>query len=117
MHQRDDDLAAPGAARAVGTRRPDAGEVGILDVRDAREWAAGHIAGAVWIPFAELEERLDELDAGQEWVCVCPVGRISDLAADMLQDAGLQATNMRGGLLAWSRLRLPLTKERGTPKA
>ncbi len=92
----------------------DAGEVGVLDVRDAREWAAGHIAGAVWIPFAELEERLDELDEGTAWVCVCPVGQISDLAADMLQDAGLQATNMRGGLLAWSRLRLPLEQGPGT---
>ena len=117
MGQRDDDTATAGYGPEEVKRRLDAGEVGILDVRDAHEWAAGHIAGAVWIPFAELEERLDELDACQEWVCVCPVGRISDLAADMLQDAGLQATNMRGGLLAWSRLWLPLEKGRGTPKS
>jgi rhodanese-related sulfurtransferase len=117
MRQENDDLAGAGYGPDEVKRRLNAGEVAILDVRDAHEWAAGHIAGATWIPFAELEERLDELDADQEWVCVCPVGRISDLAADMLQDAGLRATNMRGGLLAWSRLRLPLEKGRGTSRS
>ena len=110
MNYGDDTGAAAGYTPTEVQQRLARGAVGVLDIRDAREWAAGHIAGAVWIPFATLEARLDELDEDMEWVCVCPVGRISELAADILCDAGFTATNMRGGLLAWSRLRLPLDK-------
>ena len=44
------------------TRRRD---VVVLDVRPPEEYAAGHIAGAVSLPLAELRRRLSELPAGR----------------------------------------------------
>ncbi len=44
-------------------RRAEAGDVVVLDVRPAEEYAAGHIPGAVSIPVDELAARLAELPA------------------------------------------------------
>ena len=43
---------------SAGTRD---GSAQVIDVREQHEWDAGHIAGAVHIPLAELPERLDDL--------------------------------------------------------
>lgn len=45
---------------------PDA--VNLVDVRQAGEYAAGHIPGAKLIPLPELSERLDELDPAKPTV-------------------------------------------------
>ncbi len=42
-----------------------------LDVRDAESFAAGHIEGAVNIPYAELQNRLSELDPNQWIITYC----------------------------------------------
>ena len=42
-------------------RRAEAGDVVVLDVRPAPEYAAGHLPGAVNIPLEQLEDRLAEL--------------------------------------------------------
>lgn len=45
----------------------DAGEVVIVDVRNAVQWQAGRIEGAVHIPYGELFERAAELPR-EKWV-------------------------------------------------
>ena len=45
----------------------DAGSAIFLDVRPAESYQAGHVAGAINIPLAELEARIGELQ-GQEWI-------------------------------------------------
>ncbi len=47
------------------------GDVAVVDVRPAEEFAAGHIPGAASIPLAELAERLDELPRDVEIVAYC----------------------------------------------
>jgi hypothetical protein len=42
-----------------------------LDVRDPESFAAGHIPGAVNIPFALLQNRLSELDPNQWIITYC----------------------------------------------
>ncbi|WP_153305806.1 rhodanese-like domain-containing protein [Desulfogranum mediterraneum] len=37
----------------------------LLDVRQAKEYQAGHLAGAKLIPVGELDQRLEELDPGK----------------------------------------------------
>lgn len=59
----------------------------VLDVRRPDEWAAGHLAGALHIPFWELEERVGEVPAGEVWVH-CATGFRSSIAASLLQRAG-----------------------------
>lgn len=42
-----------------------------LDVRSASSYATGHIPGALSIPLAELEPRIDELDPDQWTITYC----------------------------------------------
>ncbi len=88
----------------------------MLDVREPEEWDAGHIPGAHWIPLGALQRRVGELDATQEWICVCHLGQRSALAAEFLQAQGLTAGNLTGGMDAWTRAGLPEEQGRGTPQ-
>jgi sulfur-carrier protein adenylyltransferase/sulfurtransferase len=74
----------------------------ILDVRSPEERARASIGG-LFIPLAELEDRLDEVPLG-ETVVVCRSGRRSETAARLLQNAGRHSIrNLSGGLDAWRR--------------
>jgi rhodanese-related sulfurtransferase len=46
--------------------RFSADEMTILDVRQAKEYNAGHLPGAKLIPLPELDERIDELDPSKK---------------------------------------------------
>ncbi len=73
----------------------------IVDVREPKEFAAGHLPGAVNIPVRELEERLSAL-AGGHTVFVCRSGARSLTAAALAARAGRQdIAHLEGGLLAW----------------
>ena len=75
----------------------------ILDVREREEYDAGHIPGAIVIPYTELEERAaEELpDEDQLILVYCRSGRRSKIAAEILVELGY--TNIRefGGILDW----------------
>ena len=60
----------------------------ILDVREAAEYAFGHIPGAKSIPMGELEARMNELDKAQTIYVICRTGTRSDLAAQQLAKSG-----------------------------
>ncbi len=85
----------------------------ILDVRQAHEYNAGHIAGATWIPLGELKARVSKLPKEREIICVCASGNRSGSAARYLIDAGYQAVNLRGGIKGWQRAGLPLRRGKG----
>lgn len=80
----------------------------LLDVREPDEYRAGHIAGAKLIPLGELNRRMNELPQDREILCVCRSGSRSASAARQLISAGYRAINLRGGLMAWQRTRLPV---------
>lgn len=69
-----------------------------LDVRHAREFNHHRLSNAVNIPLHELRQRLDELDSEQSYVCYCKTGRRSSAAAFLLNQSGLKASVLRGGL-------------------
>jgi rhodanese-related sulfurtransferase len=83
-------------------------EVQILDVREADEWASGHIDGAVHIPMNEVPERLDEVDRDRPVVAVCHSGRRSGEVARYLNGVGITAENMPGGMEQWAAEGLPV---------
>jgi rhodanese-related sulfurtransferase len=61
----------------------------VLDVRRPGEWAEGHIAGAVHLPFDELPRRADEVPPVEVWVH-CQSGYRAVVAASLLAGRGRQ---------------------------
>lgn len=49
----------------------DAGNVVVIDVRDSTSYAAGHIPGAMNIPFASIQGFTDLIPKGKEIVTYC----------------------------------------------
>lgn len=82
----------------------------ILDVRTAREFAEGHVPGAVNIPFNEVGARAGELSAPRaaRLVVYCGHGPRAWIAARALRRAGFtQLDYLKGHMAAWRRARLP----------
>ncbi|NIK75478.1 rhodanese-related sulfurtransferase [Paenibacillus castaneae] len=76
--------------------------INLVDVREPDEWEAGHIKEARSIPLSELQDRLDELQQGeQDIVLVCRSGGRSSKACDFLNAQGYKVVNVTGGMLAW----------------
>jgi len=83
----------------------------VLDVRSAKEFAEGHLPGAVNISHDELESRLAELDARRdsEVVVYCRSGRRAEIALDLLSKAGFgRLSHLEGDYLAWSAAQRPV---------
>ncbi len=82
-------------------RMAESGEVRVLDVRRATEFAAGHIPGAANIAHTRLAARMSEVPRDQRLLVNCRSGARSARAVAFLQRAGLEAINLQGGFLAW----------------
>ncbi len=88
----------------------------VVDVRSRREWARGHIQGAIHIPLAELPHRLEELPADGTLIAQCASGARSAIAASLLLMAGASSVeNLAGGIQAWTNAGLTLTTEEEPP--
>lgn len=79
------------------------GDVVVVDVRPAEEFAAGHIEGARSIPLEELKSRLAELPADDEVIAYCrgPFCAYAHEAVRTLKDAGLRARRLEEGWPEW----------------
>jgi rhodanese-related sulfurtransferase len=74
-----------------------AGSGVLIDVRTAKEYAAGRIPSAINIPLEELRGRLDELPRHGRVVVHCQVGMRGYMATLLLRQAGFDALNLAGG--------------------
>jgi rhodanese-related sulfurtransferase/predicted transcriptional regulator len=79
------------------------GDVVLIDVRPAEEYAAGHIEGARSIPITELERRLAELPQDAEIVAYCrgPFCAYAHEAVRRLRTAGRAARRLEDGWPEW----------------
>jgi rhodanese-related sulfurtransferase/predicted transcriptional regulator len=79
------------------------GDVVLVDVRPAEEFASGHIDGARSIPLDELERRIGELPADTEVVAYCrgPFCAYADEAVRRLQADGRRARRLKEGWPEW----------------
>ena len=85
----------------------------VIDVRDAAEYAKGHILGARSAPLAELEPRLAELAKfkARPVIVNCESGNRSTNAVGILRRNGFaKVYNLAGGLAAWQQAGLPVEK-------
>ena len=90
--------------------RVKAGLVTVLDVRPEDEFALGHVAGALNIPFGQLEKRLTEIAPDQEIVAYCrgPYCVLSYEAVALLRARGFNAHRLEDGLPEWRAAGLPV---------
>lgn len=88
-------------------------EVLLVDVRASTEFQAGHIAGAEHRFLGRLLRELKSLPRSKPVVVQCLGGGRSAIAASVLQRAGYDVINMKGGYDAWVASRLPTCVEEG----
>jgi len=96
---RETDVAAVAARIAQGDTA-----FHLVDVREDREWAQGHLPGAEHIGRGVIERDIEAKipDTGAEIVLYCGGGYRSALAAESLQKMGYtNVISMDGGFRAW----------------
>ena len=75
----------------------------ILDVREQEEYDAGHIPGAILIPYTQIKEKANEMlpDKSQLILVYCRSGRRSKIASEALVELGYTNIKEFGGILDW----------------
>lgn len=74
----------------------------VLDVREAEEFAAGHVPGAIHIPVDRLPDSLEGRDRSQAYALICRNGRRSGYACQIMEQNGFQNLwNVVPGMVAW----------------
>lgn len=80
------------------------GSILLVDVREAEEYAAGHIRGALFNPLSQFDPgKLPVAGEGRKVIVYCRSGRRSVTAMEQARLAGRRDvdTHFGGGILAW----------------
>lgn len=80
----------------------------LLDVRNPNEYEIAKIPGSVLVPLPEIEngdgiEKVRSLTNGHRLIVHCKLGGRSAKALGILKQAGIEGTNVKGGIQAWSQ--------------
>lgn len=97
-------------SRAELLERVRSGDAVVVDLRPTEEYEAGHVAGAISIPLADLEAHLAELPAGVEVVAYCrgPYCALAPQGVALLRRAGRRARRLEDGFPEWRLAGLPV---------
>ena len=89
--------------KELETMMSDGRPIVIVDVREPYEFAAGHIKGAINIPYDASKPRiLKELSPDNRIVFVCHGGPMGDELSDILLKNGYKdVSNLKGGMRKW----------------
>ncbi|WP_254568760.1 molybdopterin-synthase adenylyltransferase MoeB [Oscillatoria sp. HE19RPO] len=80
----------------------------LIDVRNPNEYEIAQIPGSVLVPLPDIEqgkgvEKVKELANGHRLIAHCKMGGRSAKALGILKEAGIEGTNLKGGITAWSQ--------------
>jgi sulfur-carrier protein adenylyltransferase/sulfurtransferase len=80
----------------------------LIDVRNPNEYEIAKIPGSILIPLPDIEngKGIEQVKAalnGHRLIAHCKMGGRSAKALAILQEAGIEGTNVKGGIQAWSR--------------
>ncbi|NHC37635.1 molybdopterin-synthase adenylyltransferase MoeB [Scytonema millei] len=80
----------------------------LLDVRNPHEYEIAKIPGSVLVPLPDIEngegvEKVKEILNGHRLIAHCKAGLRSAKALGILKQAGIEGTNVKGGITAWSQ--------------
>lgn len=101
-------LTASGAVQLINHEKAV-----VIDVCEANEFAAGHVAGAKHIPLGQLAQKLPDAVKNKELpvIFVCQSGMRSNSATRVAKGLGyLKAQSLSGGLSGWRSANLPVEK-------
>jgi rhodanese-related sulfurtransferase len=100
-------------AADLKTRLDQREPVQLIDVRSVGEYAAGHIAGTINVPINQLRLALPtlSLDPQRPVVAICQTAHRSPPAVRVLKQAGFEARQLRGGMIAWNRAKFPTKQQ------
>ena len=89
------------------------GDIQLIDVRQTDEWEAGRISGGRLIELGVLNEAAETIDRDRPVVFYCRSGGRSGMATEAFTQAGFDAHNMTGGMIAWEAAGLPIEPDGG----
>ncbi len=103
------ELLDPLLPRAAGALKPEEvaallkqGRISLVDTREPAVFQRAHIAGAVNMPFDQIESRLAELHMlPNQPVIYCRAGDLTKDLAAKLAEQGVPVAFMEGGVLGW----------------
>jgi sulfur-carrier protein adenylyltransferase/sulfurtransferase len=90
----------------------DSGAIGteyvLVDVRNPNEYEIAKIPGSILVPLPDIErgegiEKVKELLNGHKLIAHCKLGGRSAKALAILKESGIEGTNLKGGITAWSQ--------------
>lgn len=73
----------------------------IVSVRGADDYAKGHLAGAINIPWVTIADNLSKLDPNKTIIVYCYTGHTGGEVTMFLNLMGYKATNMKFGMSGW----------------
>jgi len=84
----------------------------VLDVRPNKDFATGHIVGAVNIPYDKVATRVAELEKykAKTIIVVDALGQHAGAVARDLKKLGFNAAKLSGGISSWRSENLPVVK-------
>lgn len=87
----------------------DKRKIRLLDVRSMEEMATGMLPNAEKLPLHTLPLRINDLNRDEVCVLYCRSGARSAQGVGFLMAQGFdEVYNLRGGIMAWARMGLPL---------
>ncbi|MBC7548702.1 MAG: rhodanese-like domain-containing protein [Polaromonas sp.] len=101
-------LTASGAVQLINREKAV-----VIDVREAEEFATGHVGGAKNVPLDQLEAKLPAMvkNKALPLILVCGTGARAGRAVAVAKKLGYeQAQALGGGLKSWKEATLPLEK-------
>ena len=80
----------------------------LLDVRNPHEYEIAQIPGSLLVPLPDIENgtgipKIREALAQKRLIAHCKLGGRSAKALALLKEEGIEGTNVKGGITAWSR--------------
>ena len=85
----------------------------VVDIREIKEYNAGHIAGAISMPFTGIDARVGELESSKDKpiVLVCRMGQHAGAVGRKLRAKGFEdIRRLSGGMAEWSASNLPVVR-------
>ncbi|MDN3552465.1 rhodanese-like domain-containing protein [Halomonas almeriensis] len=105
---------AHGVTTGEATQLVNREDAVVVDIREAKDFKAGHIAGARNIPQGSIDDRMNELEKhkSKPVIVVCKHGQTAGAVQSKLAKAGFErAFKLKGGMTQWQSDGLPLVKK------